>query len=258
MRRHVPSVILPVLCLVALVAMPAFAGDPPEIRSDVASLGDRVLDAPAEDVEALARAVAALDLGEARAASLVATLDEQQTALLALPQNLELALELAPELADEAAGLRLPDSEEGLFRAVFEQQFAAWREAGTGDFIDLLTADAYAMLRDRAPATLPPEIASPLIERKLMSLPSLHERSRRLQRLMVGHATELELDGQGRLLVPPELREFAQLSRHAMLIGQGNRLELWDEARWNEQRSFWLKSEATASDLSAELDSLSL
>lgn len=96
------------------------------------------------------------------------------------------------------------------------------------------------------------------IERKLMSLPSLHERSRRLQRLMVGHATELELDGQGRLLVPPELREFAHLSRHGMLIGQGNRLELWDEARWNEQRSFWLKSEETASDLSAELDSLSL
>lgn len=96
------------------------------------------------------------------------------------------------------------------------------------------------------------------IERKLMSLPSLHERSRRLQRLMVGHATELELDGQGRLLVPPELREFAQLQRHGMLIGQGNRLELWDEARWNDQRSFWLKSEETASDLSAELDSLSL
>jgi MraZ protein len=96
------------------------------------------------------------------------------------------------------------------------------------------------------------------IERKLMSLPSLHERSRRLQRLMVGHATEVELDGQGRLLLPPELREFAQLTRHAMLIGQGNRLELWDEARWNERRDFWVKSEETASDLSAELDSLSL
>lgn len=96
------------------------------------------------------------------------------------------------------------------------------------------------------------------IERKLMSLPSLHERSRRLQRLMVGHATELELDGQGRLLLPPELREFAQLQRHAMLVGQGNRLELWDEARWIERRDFWLKSEETASDLSAELDSLSL
>jgi MraZ protein len=91
-----------------------------------------------------------------------------------------------------------------------------------------------------------------------MSLPTLHERSRRLQRLMVGHATEFELDGQGRLLVPPELREFAGLGRHAMLIGQGNRIELWEEARWNERRDFWLKSEETATELSAELDSLSL
>src|SRR5512145_1807684 len=66
------------------------------------------------------------------------------------------------------------------------------------------------------------------IERKLMSLPSLHAQARRLQRLMVGHATELELDGHGRLLLPPELREFALLERHGMLIGQGNRCELWD------------------------------
>lgn len=51
------------------------------------------------------------------------------------------------------------------------------------------------------------------IELKLMSLPSLHAQARRLQRLMVGHATELELDGHGRLLLPPELREFALLER---------------------------------------------
>ena len=96
------------------------------------------------------------------------------------------------------------------------------------------------------------------IERKLMSLPSLHERSRRLQRLMVGHATEIELDGQGRLLVPPELREFAGLARHAMLIGQGNRLELWDEARWNVQREEWKKSEHGVTELAAELSTLKL
>jgi len=72
-----------------------------------------------------------------------------------------------------------------------------------------------------------------IIERKLMSLPALNDRSRRLQRLMVGHATELDLDGQGRVLVPPELRKFASLTRHAMLIGQGTRLELWDETLWN-------------------------
>jgi MraZ protein len=96
------------------------------------------------------------------------------------------------------------------------------------------------------------------IERKLMSLPSLHAQARRLQRLMVGHATDLELDGHGRVLLPPELREFAALERYAMLIGQGNRFELWDERRWSERRDVWLKSEEAASDLPSELDSLSL
>jgi MraZ protein len=95
-------------------------------------------------------------------------------------------------------------------------------------------------------------------ERKLMSLPSLHAQARRLQRLMVGHATDVELDGHGRVLLPPELREFAGLQRQAMLIGQGNRFELWDETRWNEQCSFWLKSEEAATDLPSLLDSLAL
>jgi len=96
------------------------------------------------------------------------------------------------------------------------------------------------------------------IERKLMSLPSLNGTARKLQRLMVGHATDLPLDGHGRLLVPPELREFAKLGRTVMLIGQGNRFELWDEARWNERRDAWLASEQTPTDLPAELESLSL
>ena len=96
------------------------------------------------------------------------------------------------------------------------------------------------------------------IEKKLMSLPTLHAQSRRLQRLMVGHATDLQLDGHGRLQLTPELREFAGLGRAAMLIGQGSRFELWDEARWLERRDFWLKSEESSSDLPAELESLSL
>ena len=96
------------------------------------------------------------------------------------------------------------------------------------------------------------------IERKLMSLPSLHAQARRLQRLMVGHATDLTLDAHGRLLLPAELREFAGLTRHAMLIGQGNRFELWDETRWNTRRDFWLASEEAVTDLPSELDSLSL
>jgi MraZ protein len=96
------------------------------------------------------------------------------------------------------------------------------------------------------------------IEQQLMKLPTLNPQARRLQRLMVGHATEAELDGHGRLALSPELREFAGLDRGAMLIGQGKRLELWDETRWNEQRAAWLESERTAAEPGNELDSLSL
>jgi MraZ protein len=96
------------------------------------------------------------------------------------------------------------------------------------------------------------------IERKLMRLPSLDPRSRRLQRLMVGHATEVDLDGHGRLLLPPNLREFGSLTRDATLIGQGQHFELWDEARWTERRDEWLASEETATDMHAELEKLSL
>jgi MraZ protein len=91
------------------------------------------------------------------------------------------------------------------------------------------------------------------IERRLMALPSLNPSARRLQRLMVGHATDLELDAHGRLLLPPKLRELAMLTRDAMLIGQGERFELWDEARWDA-----LATEDGTTVLPAELESLAL
>jgi MraZ protein len=96
------------------------------------------------------------------------------------------------------------------------------------------------------------------LERKLMKLPSFNPQARRLQRLMVGHATELDLDGNNRILLPPSLREYGLLSRDVMLIGQGLRFELWDETRWNERRDEWLASADTATDLPAELETLSL
>jgi len=97
------------------------------------------------------------------------------------------------------------------------------------------------------------------IERKLVRLPALERKARRLQRLMVGHATEVELDGHGRILLSKELREFAGLEKHTVLIGQGNKFELWDEERWNEKRDSWLADEeGDELPLSAELESLSL
>jgi MraZ protein len=95
------------------------------------------------------------------------------------------------------------------------------------------------------------------IERKLTKLPTLDARTRGLQRLMVGYATDLELDGHGRLLLPANLREFGHLTRDAMLIGQGLRFELWDEARWNEKRDEWLASADGTGHLPADLETLS-
>lgn len=96
------------------------------------------------------------------------------------------------------------------------------------------------------------------IERKLVRLPSLNKQARRLQRLLIGHATECQLDANGRVLLPPPLREFASLNRQAVLIGQGNKFELWDEQIWNERRAVWLAEEDDELEMPDELESLSL
>lgn len=97
------------------------------------------------------------------------------------------------------------------------------------------------------------------IERKLVKLPTLNKQARRLQRLLIGHATECELDGSGRILIPPPLREFASLDKHTVLIGQGNKFELWDAQVWNERRAVWLsEDEDDEEGLPIEFQSLSL
>ncbi len=96
------------------------------------------------------------------------------------------------------------------------------------------------------------------IEQQVMSLPSLHPRSYELQHMLVGRASEVELDGHGRIALSQELREFVQLDRSAMLIGQGKRLELWDEARWNEHCAEWAKTPLSGTDLPAQFGALSL
>lgn len=86
------------------------------------------------------------------------------------------------------------------------------------------------------------------IELKLVELPSFNNMARRIQRLLIGHATELELDSQGRILLPPALREYAALNKHAVLVGQGKKLEIWAENVWQERREKWLSQELSAND----------
>lgn len=96
------------------------------------------------------------------------------------------------------------------------------------------------------------------IEQKLVRLPSLNRTARRLQRLLIGHATECQLDGNGRILLPTPLREFAGLEKRTVLIGQGNKFELWDESTWAGLREQWLAETAEAEELPGDLESLSL
>ncbi len=103
-----------------------------------------------------------------------------------------------------------------------------------------------------------PQPAWEQVERALMELPTLIPQSQLLQRLIVGYATELELDGHFRFLLPPELRSVAKLERQVMLVGQGNRIELWDEARWNEQLERWSSGELAVANLPPELRTVKL
>ncbi len=98
-----------------------------------------------------------------------------------------------------------------------------------------------------------------IIENKLIALPSLNKQARLLQRLIIGHATELEMDGQGRVLLPTMLRDYASLDKKAVLIGQGKKLEIWDEDTWSESQEEWLAAvQSDDGELPAALEELSL
>ncbi len=99
-----------------------------------------------------------------------------------------------------------------------------------------------------------------VIEAKLANLPSFNPVARRIQRLLIGHATDVEMDGQGRILLPPLLRDYAGLDKNAVLIGQGKKLEIWDDKLWTDSRNRWLQEEASTknAELPDELKSISL
>ncbi|MCC7486968.1 MAG: division/cell wall cluster transcriptional repressor MraZ [Burkholderiales bacterium] len=72
------------------------------------------------------------------------------------------------------------------------------------------------------------------IEQKLMSLSSFNAQIRELQRRLVGYAEDVVMDATGRILVPPALRQFAQLEKIVVLVGQGSKFELWNRDAWEQ------------------------
>ncbi len=90
------------------------------------------------------------------------------------------------------------------------------------------------------------------VQEKLEGLSNIRPDARLLQRLLIGHATDLELDGSGRMLLPTMLREYASLTKGLVLVGQGNKIEIWADAAWKSRMQDWL-SDDTA-DLLADGD----
>jgi MraZ protein len=68
-----------------------------------------------------------------------------------------------------------------------------------------------------------------------MAFPSLDRQASLWKRLLVGFAEEVEPDAAGRLLISPELRDFARITRAVMFVGQGSHFEIWDLETWNQQ-----------------------
>ena len=77
------------------------------------------------------------------------------------------------------------------------------------------------------------------VENRLEQLSNLRPAVRQLQRMLVGFATDVELDNNGRVLIPPILRRYAEIDRAVMVMGQPNKLELWSEEILNGEMPLW-------------------
>lgn len=128
------------------------------------------------------------------------------------------------------------------------------------DTLQTQTAQVIITIDTEAPCLLLYSLSEwEVIERKLAELPSFNPVARRIQRLLIGHATESELDANGRLLIPAVLRDYAGLQKEAMLVGQGRKFEIWAAERWQTARNEWLASDLAGSEeMPDELKNLSL
>ena len=92
------------------------------------------------------------------------------------------------------------------------------------------------------------------IEKKINALPNINKNARRIQRLLLGHAEDLELDNNGRILLSKPLRTVTEITKKIMLIGQGEKFEIWSEDTWINRVNTWRSEETDESEESALSD----
>ena len=95
------------------------------------------------------------------------------------------------------------------------------------------------------------------IQSKINDLPSYNKNSTRIQRLLIGHAEDIDVDSSGRILISRPLREYASLTKKIILIGQGDKFEIWDQNSWNENVDKW-REEVTSNDDAEALSDISI
>ena len=92
------------------------------------------------------------------------------------------------------------------------------------------------------------------IERRINDLPSFSKNHRRIQRILIGHAEDLDIDSAGRILLSKPLRLAADMTKKITLIGQGEKFEIWNEDTWNTKVNNWRSEETDESEQSVLSD----
>ncbi len=94
-----------------------------------------------------------------------------------------------------------------------------------------------------------------ILAQKLVALPLAQANSRAFVRLMLSGASDVELDTQGRILVPDYLRKYAGLNKEAVVAGLYNRMEVWDVKAWNDYKA---KTESQSEEIAEKLSELGI
>lgn len=81
------------------------------------------------------------------------------------------------------------------------------------------------------------------VEASLRGLSSMNPQERRVQRVLLGNAHEIDMDKNGRVLLPNQLRQHAGLEKDIRLVGQLNKFEIWSESKWIEQMADDIETE---------------
>jgi len=88
---------------------------------------------------------------------------------------------------------------------------------------------------------------------KLAALPFAQANTRAFSRLMLAGAMDVEIDAQGRVILPEYLRQYAQLKKEIIVAGLYNRIEIWNAEKWNEYKT---KTEAESNQIAEQMSAL--